>query len=184
MELLALIFSFIAMSLIAASYFMKGKSGFLMLQAFGIVFLMASYLCTKEFFAMVGLGIGLGRMCVYFLFERKDKKPSVFWPILFSALSMAAYFVVNFVILQTTKWYDVIYLIGLICYAFIFWIRNLEKMLFLTTIPTTLSILYNVVSRAPVFAVISYTFELGANLVVLWKYLAKKKRDNGTKEKK
>ena len=80
------------------------------------------------------------------------------------------YIIVNLIILKNSQWYDVIYLIGLIFYAFIFWMRDLEKMLYLTTIPTTLSILYNVISGAAVFAVASYTFELGANLVGIYKY--------------
>lgn len=169
MENWALLVSFIAMVWIVSSYFMKGKSGFLLCQVIGMVFLMASYFFGEAYFAMIGLGIGMARSVTFFLFEKKDKTPSIFWPILFSALSLTAYVVINFIILKDVKGVDVFYLLGLILYAFVFWIRDLDKMLYLSTIPTALSILYNVLSGAAVFAIVSYTFELGANLVAIYK---------------
>ena len=169
MENWALFVSFIAMVWIVSSYFMKGKSGFLLCQVIGMVFLMASYFFGGAYFAMIGLGIGLARSVTFFLFEKKDKTPSVFWPILFSALSLTAYVVINYIFLKDAKSVDVFYLLGLILYAFVFWIRDLDKMLYLSTIPTALSILYNVLSGAAVFAMVSYTFELGANLVAIYK---------------
>ncbi len=166
----SLIVSFIAMLLIASSYFLKTKSGFLLFQSLGMIFLMASYLCDGAYFAMVGLGIGLARSLTFFAFEKKDKKAPIFFPILFSAVSVLAYVVINLVILQTARWVDIIYLTGLILYAFIFSIRSLEIMRYTITIPTALSILYNVLSGATAFVVISYTFELGMNLVAIFKY--------------
>ena len=172
----ALIVSFIALIWIAMSYFVKKKSGFLLFQALGIIFLMTSYLLGGQYFAMVGLGIGLARSLTFYFFEQKDKTPSIFFPILFSVLSVMAYIVVNLVILKDAKYYDIIYLIGLILYAFVFWIRDLEKVLYLTTIPTVLSVLYTIISKAAVFAVLSYTFELGANLVAIYKFQTAKKQ--------
>lgn len=172
----ALIVSFVALVLIATSYFMKHKSGFLLFQSLGIIFLMASYLFGGQYFAMVGLGIGLARTLTFYFFEQKNKTPSIFFPILFSGLSVAAYVVVNLVILKDAKYYDILYLIGLILYAFVFWIRDLEKVLYLTTIPTTLSVLYTIISRSALFAVLSYTFELGVNLVGIYKFQAQRKK--------
>ena len=49
MENWALLVSFIAMVWIVSSYFMKGKSGFLLCQVIGMVFLMASYFFTADY---------------------------------------------------------------------------------------------------------------------------------------
>ena len=174
----AVIVSLIAMLLIASSYFFKKKSYYLALQGAGMVFLMASYLCTGEYFAMIGLAIGLARALCYFAFEIHDKNASIFFPLLFSGLSIVAYFIINFWILKTTKPADIIYLLGLVGYAFIFWIRDLKTVRYLVTIPTTLSILYNVLIRAVPFVVISYSFELLANLVSIAKYDLFKKKSN------
>lgn len=184
MENWALFVSFIAMVLIAASYFMKGKSGFFLYQVLGMIFLMTSYLLTQDYFPMIGLGIGMGRSITYFVFEKKDKNPSIFWPILFSVLSVFAYVVINVIILQTANATAIIYLLGLVLYAFVYWIRDLEKMRYLATIPTALCILYNVVSKAPVFTVISYTFELCANVAAIYKYHIKPKMLMKKKSKK
>ena len=164
------IISLLAMLLIASSYFFKKKSFYLVFQSIGIVFLAISYLLQKEYFAMIGLSIALGRSLVYFLYEYKDKQSPLAWAFVFSGASVACYFIINLGILGETRLYDIIYLAGLIGYAFIFRIRNLELMRYLTTIPTALSILYNILIGALPFVCISYTFELGANLLSIGKY--------------
>jgi hypothetical protein len=95
-----------------------------------------------------------------------------------------AYVVINVIILQTANSTAIIYLMGLVLYAFVYWMRDLEKMRYLATIPTTLSILYNVVSKAPVFTVISYTFELLANIAAIYKYNLKPKTTIKIKDKR
>ncbi len=176
--------SFVAMLLIAMSYFFKNKSGFLLFQAMGMVFIMTSYLLDGEYFAMIGLGIGLARALVFFGYEKKDKKASVLWSVFFSVLTVAVYFIVNVGILKEAKWRDVVYLIGLVLYAFIFRIRDLELMRYTVTIPTALSILYNVLCRAAPFIIVSYVFELGANILSILKYhvFAKTKETQQEKE--
>jgi hypothetical protein len=158
------------MSLIAVSYFVKKKSGYLILQASGIVFLMTSYLLSKEYFAMIGLGIGLMRTLVFFAYEQKNKNASILWSVLFSALTVAAYFIIDCGILGRAKPIDVIYLVALILYAFIFRIRNLEVMRYTVTIPTVLAVLYNVLCKAALVVIVSYSFELCANIVSILKY--------------
>ena len=49
-----------------------------------------------EYFAMIGLAIGLARALCYFSFEIHDKNASIFFPLLFSGLSIVAYFIINF----------------------------------------------------------------------------------------
>ena len=167
----AFIAGLIAMLLVASSYFFRKKTQYLFLQGLGIVFLMLSYLFTGEYFAMVGLVIGLARSLTYFAFEVKGKNTSIFWPFLFSGLGVASYFILNFWILKTAKpAIDCIYLVGLIAYAFIFWVRKLELLRYLVLIPTGLSILYNVLINAVPFVIVSYSFELLANLVAIAKY--------------
>lgn len=176
--------SFIAMAFVVSSYFLKSKSGFLLFQSLGIIFLMASYLFDKLYFAMIGLGIGLVRVLVYFAYEKKDKKAPIAWAFVFSGATVVIYFIVNIGILHSARLEDIVYLIGLAFYAFVFRIRNLELMRYTSTIPTALSILYNVLCKATPLVVVSYLFELCANIVSILKYhVFGKNKEEQTKEK-
>ncbi len=166
----ALIFSFIAMTLIASSYFFKSKGLFLIMQGSGIAFLMCSYLCNGQYFAMIGLAIGLARCVIFYLYERQDKEAPIAWCYLLCALAFAAYSVVNLWILQTFHPADIIYLVGLVLYMFIFRIRNIKVVRYAILVPTALSIVYNVWAASPIFAVISYCFEMLANIVAILRY--------------
>ena len=167
---LSMIVSFIAMSLITISYFLKRKSLYLSFQASGIVFLILSFLFTEQFFAMLGLTIGLARTVTFFLYEKKDKDAPLYLSILFSVLTIAVYFIVNFGVLKTAKPLDILYLVGLVFYAFTFRIRNLKTMRYVTVVPTLLNVLYSVLIYSTPFVIISYAFECGANLLAILKY--------------
>lgn len=166
----ALLFSFLAMLLIAASYFVKHKSGFLLFQSSGIFCLMLSYLCNAQYFAMIGLGIGLFRSIVFYLYERQGKEASIVWCYVLCAISFAAYGIVNLGVLKSFHPADIVYLIGLVFYMFIFRIRSIKTVRFTILIPTALSIVYNVWAASPIFAVISYCFEMSANILSILKY--------------
>ena len=166
----ALFVSLIAMLLISSSYFYKKKSLYLLFQALGMVFLVLSYLLTGEYFAMIGLGIGLARALTFFAYEKADKEAPLVWVFAFSALTVFAYVVVNLCILQTVKPLDIIYLLGLIGYIVVFRIRNLNLVRYLALIPTALSLLYNVLIVAVPFVIVSYAFELAAALAAIVKY--------------
>lgn len=174
-----MIVSFIAMSLITISYFLKKKSLYLSFQASGIVFLILSFFFTEQFFAMLGLTIGLARTVTFFLYEKKDKSAPLYLSVLFSALTVAVYFIVNLGILKTAKPLDILYLIGLVFYAFTFRIRNLKTMRYVTIAPTLLNVFYSVLIHSTPFVIISYAFECGANLLAILKYdiLEKQKID-------
>ena len=163
----SLIVSFIAMLFVAGSYFLKKKSGYLTFQALGMICLIASYLLDGLYFAMIGLGVGLARALVFFVYEKQDKESSIWWSVFFSALTILVYLVINVGILKEVRIEDTLYLIGLILYAFVFRIRDLEWMRYAVTIPTSLCILYNVLCQASPFVVLSYVIELGANLVAI-----------------
>ena len=166
----SLLASFAAMAWIVSSYFLNSKGKYLLFQSIGIVFLMASYCIDKLYFPMIGLAVGLFRAGIFFAYEKRNKQAPLLLPFIITALSVGAYLIVNVGILKTQNPYDVLYLIGLVLYAFAFRIRNLEVFRYMVTIPTAMCLLYNVVSGAAIFATLSYGFELCANVVAILKY--------------
>ena len=178
--------SLIALALIVCSYFISKKILYLILQGIGIVFLILSYLFVEEYFAMISLSIGLGRTVVYFVYEKKNKNAPIVLAFLISALTISSYFIVNLWILKTAKLLDIIYLISLCFYAFTFRIRNLKTMMYVVIIPTALAVIYNVAITAPIFSILSYSFELTANLfaIVKMKFCKKKEDDNNSEMQK
>ena len=181
----AFIISIVVMLVMCSSYFFKKKSLYLIVQGIGITLLMASYILWREYFAMVGLVIGLVRMLVYLLYEQKNKEAPIWWAIVFSVLGVACYLIINVWIQGTAKWVDIIYLVGLVAYAFIVRIRNLNLVRYLVLIPTGLSILYNaLLGVGTLMVVISYSFEFCANIASIIKYHVwdKKKQSVEVKE--
>ena len=168
------------MAFVILSYFVRKKQYYLLFQLLCISFLIVSYFFSLQFFAMIGLAVGLFRTITFFVYENKGKKAPICWPIIISILTLASYFIVNFLILQTAQPLDILCLIALIMYAFIFRMRNLKHVRFTMIIPTVLSILFNVLTNAVLFATLTYVFELGANIVSIFKYhvLGKAKNEN------
>ena len=167
---LSLIASFIAMTCVALAYFVKKKIYYLLWELLCIIFLVVSYFFDLQFFAMIGLAIALGRTLTFFLFERSGQKAPLYWSFIFAGLTTVSFFVVNYAITKTGRPIDILCLISLIAYAFIFRIRNLKAVRFLMIIPTVLSILYNVLASSPIFATLVYVIELSANVVSIFKY--------------
>ena len=182
---LALITSFAAMALIVISYFVKKKEHYLLFQLLGILFLIASYFFTVQFFAMIGMVVGAFRTVTFFLYEKKEKKAPIAWAFLFSALSLASYLIVNLVILGSAQPLDLLFLVGLVGYAFIFRIRSLKIVRFTMFVPLALCVLFNALSDAALFTTLSYSFELGANVVSILKYhVFGQKKNKKPKEQK
>ncbi len=169
-QTLALIASFVAMAFVVMAYFVKKKVYYLFCQLLCILFLIVSYFFTVQFFAMIGLAVGIFRTLTFFVYENKKKQASITWSFLFSGLTIASYFVVNFGILKTAQPLDVLYVLALSMYAFIFRIRNLKLVRFTMLVPTVLSILFNILTHAALFASLTYVFELCANVVSIFKY--------------
>ena len=168
-EVLSLIASFIAMAFVICSYFVK-KKNFLLFQALCIVFLIISYFFNLQFFAMVGLMIGLARSLTFYYYEKKNVEAPLYWAIIFSILTLASYFIINLWILKDVKPVDVLYLIGLLLYIFIFRVRDIKKVRYLMLFPTALSVIFNILSGAAIFATLCYVFELSANVVSIIKF--------------
>ncbi|MBQ8323286.1 MAG: YgjV family protein [Clostridia bacterium] len=180
-ETVALGISFLAMALIVASYFFEKKVYFLLFQALGTVFLVLSYLFSGEYFAMIGLSIGLCRTLTYFFFERRNKTAPIYCVVLFCALTLAAYFTVNLGILKTAKPIDIFYVASLILYAIVFRIKDVELMRYLVLLPTALAVLYNVLCAAPVFTTVSYAFEVAAGVCAVIKFNILGQKEKRTK---
>lgn len=180
-EVFALIASFIALVFVVFAYF-TSKKNYLMFQSLCIVFLIISYFFKAQYFVAIGMVVSLGRSLTFYYFESKDKDASIFWSFLFSALTITSYFIVNLVILGDAKLIDIICLCALVLYSFIFRIRNLKIVRFTMLIPTALSIIYNIVAAMPIFAILSYSFELGANIVSIVKYDVLPNRKKKTNE--
>lgn len=182
-QTLSLLAGFLAMAFVMASYFVKKKAYYLLFQLFCIVCLIISYFFNLQFFAMIGLAVGLGRTVVFFWFENKGKRAPIGWSFLFSFLTLVAYFTVNYGILKTAQPLDVLCLLALCMYAFIFRIRNLKIVRYTMLFPTVLSILFNVFTHAALFATLTYVFELCANLVSIGKYYVFSKEKGEVKRK-
>ena len=169
-QALATIASFIAMAFVITSYFLKNKSLYLLFQALCITFLGISYFFSVQFFAMVGLGIALFRALSFFVYEKHDKVAPLSISFFFSGLSVASYFIINLGVLGLANPLDILCLGALVLYAFIFRIRDLKKIRFFMIAPTVLSLLFNALSGAAIFATLTYVFELTANLISIYKY--------------
>ena len=167
---LALVASFVAMSLIVISYFVRKKEKYLLFQLLGVLFLVATYFFSLDWLAMLGLSVAACRTVTFFLYERKGKKAHILWAFFFSFLSLVAFFAVSVLGSGGVKLSDILLLITLFAYAFIFRIRSLKIVRFAMFLPLSLSIAYNLLTHAPLFTVISYSFELGANIVSIFKY--------------
>lgn len=132
---------------------------------------------------MIGLAVGLGRTVVFFAFENKGKRAPIGWSFLFSFLTLASYFAVNYGIVKTSQPLDVLCLLALCMYAFIFRIRNLKIVRYAMLVPTVLSILFNIFTHAALFATLTYVFELCANLASIFKYYVFNKEKRAPKRK-
>ena len=166
---LALIASFIGMAFVVTSYLVRKKSLYLACQSLCLVFLIIAYFFEVNFFGMIGLGIGLVRAFTFFVYEQKDKDAPIFWSFAFTLLTTINFYV-NMFVLKTGQALDVLCLMALIAYAFIFRIRSLKIVRFTMLFPTVLSILYNLLVGAALFTTLTYVFELIVNCVSIVRY--------------
>ena len=174
-DILAQIVSFFALVWIAASYFVS-KKNYLLFQAIGMVCLILSYLFKSNFFAMIGVSLGLLRALIFYLYEKREKEAPLILSFIFASLVICAYFVVNVGIQKTGKYEDIIYVTSLAFYAFTFRILDRKQLLYTTLIPTSLALIYNLICYTTVFVVFTYAFELGANIIAIFKFYADKRK--------
>ena len=161
---LSTIIGFIAMAFAITSYFLKNKSLFLIAQAGAILFLAVSCLFIEQYYAMISYAIGLLRVFTFYMYEKANKNPPYYIILMFIALFVIFYVLVNVVILKTFKPIDIILMVANVMYTYAFSIRNLTLMRHIFAIPLVLSIIYYLLINGTAFVIISYSFELCANL--------------------
>lgn len=163
------VFGFLAMLFVVISYFLKSKSGYLLFQLLSMFCLALSYLFCGNFFAMIGLTISAVRTLVFFIYEKHEKVAPLILSCFFAGVAVGAWVIVNVCVLKNVKWVDVLFVITLISYAFIFRLRNLKVVRYTMLFPLSLSLLYNILCWSTVFAVCSFGFELIADIVAIFK---------------
>ncbi len=157
---ISLIISFISMLLYASSYLFRRKSTYLIFQGLGGFLLMFSYLFIGNYFAMISMFLWIFRTASYFWFEIKDRPVPVWFVVANCIVLILNYIVVNMLILHTASFVDIIFLITSCLYAIVFSFRNLQMVRYTITVPLALTVVYNVLINAPIFTVISFSFEL------------------------
>ena len=167
---LAYLSSFIGMFLVVSSYFFKNKKLYLLFQFLAIIFLILSFFFSVEFVAMIGLIVGLFRTFVYFIYEKNDLTAPIIWPFIFAILTIGSYFLGSYLKTENKSFYDILYVLALILFACIFRIRNIKIVRYTCLIPLSLSVVYTILISAPIFNVLSYSFELTANVVSIVLY--------------
>ena len=173
---IALLISFIAMLMYASSYLFKKKSTYLIFQGLGGFSLVFSYLFMGEYFAMISLFLGLTRTITYFCFEKKDMAIPV-WIVVANCIALCLnYVVVNVFILNSANFVDILLVISFCLYAIVFSFRNLQRVRYTVTIPLAVTVLYNILINAPIFTVISYSFELAVAIGSIIYYSMPSKR--------
>ena len=161
------VIGFIAMCFAIVSYFLKNKSLFLAAQAGAIVFLGVSCLFIEEYYAMISYGINFARVLTFYLLERKNRAPGIWLILFFMFLLVACFIILNVVILNKFKITDIILMVANLLYSYAFAIRNLRLLRYVFLLPLSLSVLYYVLIHGTVFVIISYSFELCANITAI-----------------
>ena len=166
----ALIVSFIAMALVFIGYFLKNKSLFLTFQTGAVFFLLLSYFFTGEYFAMIGMGISLVRLIIYFYYEKKMQVAPLSVLLGVCIVSICSYFIVNLWILKDAKPLDILCLFSLIMFSVAFRIRDLTLMRRVAVIPIACALVYNIFANSTPFIIISYSLELTSNVAAIIKF--------------
>ncbi len=162
------IIGFVAMVFAMSSYFVKKKSVFLVAQAGAILSLAFSCLFIVQYYAVVSYVLGLIRVGVFYLYERKGKSAPNWLIATFVGLYMLFYVIVNIVILQTFNALDILLLIANVFFTVAFSIRNLTLVRYIFLFPLAISVVYYVlIPGGSLFVIISYSFELLANAVAI-----------------
>lgn len=165
---LSTIIGFVAMVFAMSSYFVKKKSIFLMAQAGAILSLAFSCLFIVQYYAVVSYVLGLIRVGVFYLYERKGKTAPNLLIAIFVGFYMLFYVVVNILILQKFNTLDILLLVANVFFTVAFSIRNLIILRYVFLLPLAIStVYYLLVPGGSLFVIISYTFELCANATAI-----------------
>jgi hypothetical protein len=175
---LSLFAGLFAMISAISSYFFYSRLKFLIAQGIALIMLALSFLFIEQYFATASYMICVARVLVYFFYERKNQPVPFLVQSFFALLTVCAYFTINVTILKTFKPLDILLMVSGIMYTYVFGVRNLMLLRYLIILPTAMTIVYNVLVGATPFVIVSYSFEMLANLtaIVLYKLNQRKAR--------
>lgn len=174
---------FAAMLSAISSYFVKKKNVFLVVQSLAIILFAFASFFKVNFLPVFTYLIAFVRMIIYYGYEKKDKIAPFMIKTLFAGLNVVAYFVLNAITKTLFNPVDLILLFASVVYAYGFGIRNLQLLRLFFIAPTVASIVYYSLVPGSLFAIISYSFELCANLISLVLYRDKRKEYERKKQK-
>ena len=184
-ETISTIIGFVAMLFAMSSYFVKKKSIFLVAQAGAILSLAFSCLFIEQYYAVVSYTIGIIRVGIFYLFEKKDKNVPNWLIAFFVILYLAFYVIVNVIILETFNKLDIVLVIANMFFTVAFSIRNLTLLRYIFLVPLAMCVIYFILlPGGSLFVIISYSFELLANLTAICYYKYREIKFNKVKIKK
>lgn len=163
--ILVKICSFAAMSSAIGSWFVKKKKLFLVVQSLAIILLAFSNFFNVTFLPVCTYLIAFIRMIVYYSYEKTNKTAPFIIKTIFAVLNVVAYFVLNAISGTLFNPIDLLVMTASVLYAYGFGIRNLQHLRLFFVPPTVMTIIYYAFVPNSIFMLISYSFELCANLV-------------------
>ncbi len=174
--ILAQICSFIAMVCAISSYFVRNKKLFLTVQSLAIILLALMNFFNVIFLPVITYLIAIIRMIVYYSYEKSNNPVPFLIKSLFAWSNVVAYFVLNAISGTLFNPVDLLVMTASVLYAYGFGIRNLQRLRLFFLPPTVLSIIYFALIPNSIFALVSYTFELCANVTSSIMYASRQKR--------
>ena len=167
-----------------SSWFVRNKKLFLTVQSIAIILLALMNFFNAIFLPVFTYLIAFIRMIFYYSYEKSNKSVPFLIKSLFALLNVVAYFVLNAISGTLFNPVDLLIMTASVLYAYGFGIRNLQHLRLFFVPPTVMSIIYFALIPNSLFALISYSFELGANVVSFIMCLNREKRFLRKKEKK
>ena len=147
-----------------------------MLQLSGNVFLSVSYLIIGSYFTMISVLIGIARGLLCYLYEKRDKRVPIFVVLGLCSATVVSSIVVNYVILSQSSPWDVLYMVASCMYSITFAMRNIRLMRYVTLVPHSLAVAYNLLIKAPFTSAVSYAIELIVTVVAIVRFDLIKRR--------
>lgn len=173
--LLSYVCSFLAMASAIGSYFVKKKQKFIIAQSLALIMFSFAGFFIENFLPVITYMIAFIRMVIYYVYEKADKSSPFILKTIIAVLNVVAYFVINSISGTLFNAVDILLVVGSVMYTYGSGIRNLQKLRLFFIIPSVLTIVYYALIPNSIFSLISYVFELCANLLSFIIYFDRKK---------
>ena len=163
--ILSQISGYIALIFISISYFCRKKSKFMLFQIIADIFYAGSYLFVNLYVAGLITIVSTIRCIVFYFCEKKEYKHT---------LSILPIFIVGYIIVAIIFWTelsDIVPLITATFYTFAYVLKNVQIIRYITLIPNTMLIIYNIIFRTYSNAVLDIleTFVVIASIITFHK---------------